>query len=171
MKNRQTTVEWLANYYMESFRRNPDWEVKHMALDFQSKFFIPLPRAKCYRVRTIALKRLRDYVEKYYALLWPYLAELRKALSREISLALQGFRVFAGEETGNTYYRTQVVSTRVFSKHNEEEAATWAASFQGAAATQVAAALLPTQDLLRDIGSDLGKTRLPKIKSWEDTSS
>ncbi|WOK93580.1 hypothetical protein Cni_G02280 [Canna indica] len=73
MKNRQATVEWLVNYYMKSFRRNPDWEVKHMAL------CIPLPRAKCYRVRTTALERLHGSVEEHYALLGPYLAELRKA--------------------------------------------------------------------------------------------
>ncbi|WOL13715.1 hypothetical protein Cni_G22493 [Canna indica] len=77
-KNRQATVEWLANYYMESFERNLDWKVKHMALDFQSKFFIPLPRAKCYRVRTTSLERLRGSVEEHYALLGSYLAELRK---------------------------------------------------------------------------------------------
>ncbi|WOK92801.1 hypothetical protein Cni_G01493 [Canna indica] len=81
MKKRQATIESLANYYMECFRRNPDWKVKHMALNFQSKFFISLPRSKCYRVRTASLERLRGSMEEHYALLGPYLAELRKLLT------------------------------------------------------------------------------------------
>ncbi|WOL08016.1 hypothetical protein Cni_G16768 [Canna indica] len=78
MTNRQTTVEWLANYYMEQFRQNPSWDVKLMAMDFQSKFYIPIARAKWYRVRSYALEKLRGSVEDHYALLGPYLAELRK---------------------------------------------------------------------------------------------
>ncbi|WOL14554.1 hypothetical protein Cni_G23334 [Canna indica] len=84
MENRQATVEWLANYYMKSFRRNSDWGVKHMTLDFQSKFFISLPRAKCYRVRTAALERLGGSVEEHYALLGSYLAELLKGLDHTL---------------------------------------------------------------------------------------
>ncbi|WOL04557.1 hypothetical protein Cni_G13278 [Canna indica] len=60
MKNRQATVEWLSNYYMESFKE------------------IQIREAKCYRVITVALERLRGSVEEHYALLGPYLAELRK---------------------------------------------------------------------------------------------
>ncbi|WOL19530.1 hypothetical protein Cni_G28328 [Canna indica] len=82
MRNRQTTTEWLVNYYMNTFRRNSNWDVKQMVADFQSKFFIPLPRAKCYRVRLVVLKRLCGSLNDHYALLGPYLAELRKVNSR-----------------------------------------------------------------------------------------
>ncbi|WOL10605.1 hypothetical protein Cni_G19364 [Canna indica] len=47
-------------------------------MDFQSKFYIPIARAKWYRVRSYALEKLRGSVEDHYALLGPYLAELRK---------------------------------------------------------------------------------------------
>ncbi|WOL08534.1 hypothetical protein Cni_G17287 [Canna indica] len=78
MKNRQATVEWLANYYMEQFRQNPSCDVKLMAMDFQSKFYISIARAKWYRVRSYTLEKLRGSVEDHYALLGSYLAELRK---------------------------------------------------------------------------------------------
>ncbi|WOL14218.1 hypothetical protein Cni_G22998 [Canna indica] len=78
MTNRQATVEWLANYYMEQFKQNPSWDVKLMAIDFQFKFYISIARAKWYRVRSYALEKLRGSVEDRYALLGPYLAEPRK---------------------------------------------------------------------------------------------
>ncbi|WOL04988.1 hypothetical protein Cni_G13711 [Canna indica] len=84
MTNRQATVEWLTNYYMEQFRQNPSWDVKLMVMDFESKFYIPIARAKWYRVRSYALEKLRGSVEDHYALLGPYLAELRKKNSTSL---------------------------------------------------------------------------------------
>ncbi|WOL05149.1 hypothetical protein Cni_G13875 [Canna indica] len=55
-----------------------------MTSDFQSKIFIPLPRAKCCKVRSAILERLRGSLEDHYALLDPYLAELRKVNPRNI---------------------------------------------------------------------------------------
>ncbi|WOL05379.1 hypothetical protein Cni_G14107 [Canna indica] len=78
MSNRQTTVEWLSNYCLENFRSNPSWDVKLMSQDFQSKFFITLPKAKWYRVRSAALEKLRGSVEDHYTLLGPYVSELKR---------------------------------------------------------------------------------------------
>ncbi|WOL16917.1 hypothetical protein Cni_G25705 [Canna indica] len=78
LNNRQATVKWLAYYYMETFGNNPNWDVKLMDADFQSKFYFPIGKTKCYRVRAAALQGLRGSVEDHYGMLGPYIAELRR---------------------------------------------------------------------------------------------
>ncbi|WOL20256.1 hypothetical protein Cni_G29060 [Canna indica] len=77
MRNRQATVSWIANYYLEIFRRNPNWSVQEMEKDFQAKFYISIGRMKAYRSKWKALRRLRGSVEDHYAMLGSYLAQLR----------------------------------------------------------------------------------------------
>ncbi|WOL01448.1 hypothetical protein Cni_G10164 [Canna indica] len=78
MRNRQATVSWIANYYLEKFRSNPNWGVEEMEKDLLRKFYITIPRMKSYRAKWEALKRLRGSVEDHYALLGSYIAQLRK---------------------------------------------------------------------------------------------
>ncbi|WOK97619.1 hypothetical protein Cni_G06327 [Canna indica] len=77
MRNRQATVSLIANYYLEIFRRNPNWSVQEMEKYFQVKFYISIGRMKAYRSKWEALRRLHGSIEDHYAMLGFYLTQLR----------------------------------------------------------------------------------------------
>ncbi|WOL20551.1 hypothetical protein Cni_G29356 [Canna indica] len=51
MRNRQATKDWMAKYYLEKFRSNPNWSVDEMEKDLLANFYISISRMKAYRTK------------------------------------------------------------------------------------------------------------------------
>ncbi|XP_031396836.1 uncharacterized protein LOC116207857 [Punica granatum] len=77
-RNRQASLEWLANHYLERFRQNPDWSITEMMNDLDVKFALKVTKIVCYRARAKALTIIRWSLGEHYNLLPSYIAELKR---------------------------------------------------------------------------------------------
>ena len=78
LKNRQATSTWIANQYVNKFRRNPNWKVIDLEKDLLEKYCVEVTKWKCYRAKSKALEMLRGSIHDHYGQLRSFKAELMR---------------------------------------------------------------------------------------------
>ncbi|KAL9666571.1 hypothetical protein QQ045_000906 [Rhodiola kirilowii] len=69
--------EYLANYYLEAFRDNPNWDIKAFKLHVKREFAVEVTYKKCWRAKNKALTIIEGSVGEQYKLLKDYCATLK----------------------------------------------------------------------------------------------
>ncbi|CAM8878345.1 unnamed protein product [Rhodiola kirilowii] len=69
--------EYLANYYLEAFRDNPNWDIKAFRLHVKREFAVEVTYKKCWRAKRRALTVIEGSVGEQYKLLKDYCATLK----------------------------------------------------------------------------------------------
>ncbi|CAA0806673.1 Unknown protein, partial [Striga hermonthica] len=90
---RQVTSEWLAEVFLEKFRKNPNMSITQMEEAISEKYAVQPTKWKLYRGKWRALEMLRGSVVGHYASLRSYMAELLR-VDRD-----GRFEFLLGEET------------------------------------------------------------------------
>ncbi|CAM8926726.1 unnamed protein product [Rhodiola kirilowii] len=70
--------EYLAEYYLEAFRDNPNWDIKAFKLHVKREFAVEVTYKKCWRAKKRALTIIEGYVGEQYKLLKDYCAALKQ---------------------------------------------------------------------------------------------
>jgi len=71
-ENRQTITEWLAKYYVEEFRDQPNWSKGAMRSTFRKNVGLEFKDVKLWRERRFAKKYIQGCYIKQYSDLWNY---------------------------------------------------------------------------------------------------
>lgn len=78
-KNRKRSVKFMAEFYGNRIRKNPQWKLKDMQDEIKRKFQLDITICKCSRIRSRALSNVWDLLVEHYKKIWDYATELFKS--------------------------------------------------------------------------------------------
>ncbi|KAK9290403.1 hypothetical protein L1049_008572 [Liquidambar formosana] len=76
-KNTQACSTWLAHYYLEKVRDNPEWNLKAMRKTIKRELMIDVSKTKVYRTKRKALQMIEGKHLEQYNMLWDYCHAIR----------------------------------------------------------------------------------------------
>ena len=63
---KQVTTEFIANEFMDKFKRNPFWPTKEMEAETMDKYEAIVINLQCYKARQLAQKMIKGTLEVHY---------------------------------------------------------------------------------------------------------
>ena len=73
--NRQVTNKFMANEFMDKFKRNPFWPMKEMEAEIIDKYGAIVHNWLCYKARQLAQIMIKGTLEEHYGKVGRYLKE------------------------------------------------------------------------------------------------
>ncbi|XP_022862113.1 uncharacterized protein LOC111382388 [Olea europaea var. sylvestris] len=76
--NKNATFKWLVEYYLDDFRADPEWKIKHFRSTVRNDFGLHITKVVSWNTRKYAKVLVEGSDEEQFALLHCYGAELRR---------------------------------------------------------------------------------------------
>lgn len=72
-------TKFLAEFYGNRIRKNPNWRLKDMQEEIKIKLKLDVTLVKCMRVRNLALASIHAVMKEHYSRVWDFGAEIMRS--------------------------------------------------------------------------------------------
>ncbi|KAK8636569.1 hypothetical protein V6N13_124314 [Hibiscus sabdariffa] len=77
LQNKNVTYKWLAKHYLEKYRIDSTYSIRHLKQDVMHDHVYKVSQSKCLRARNLALEMVVGSHKGQYSMIYDYLNELR----------------------------------------------------------------------------------------------